>query len=556
MSTYINDECSNNSIECVNTVQCDESVQLVDSVQFVDLNHSDQMNNPITNLINDPTTNLINDSITDSMNDSITNSMNDPMTNSMNDPITNSMNDPITNSMNDPVTKLLYNLKNNESHVRNDVSKHASIKTSEHKNNKPYIKNIHKKGRKIVRHNVNIRNNNVHDVRVITFNLLSQNTLTKVYFPFVKEHYADFDYRVTKTKKLMERWMQANFIICLQEMDEQWQKILQEFFSQHRYNLESVTYKNGKMGVGIAYPHNHFDLLKRDEFVCGTYVNPICQALTLAVTSEVASQKEINNNNTILNKITSELNNENHVIDLNPIIEQLTDAASSENTLLTLLFNCKYKGRIVGKTLTISNYHMPCRFMSKYFIVSHIHAIKVRLQELSTLWSTQMSTHASTITLNENENNKTKMNIDQSNVISTVLAGDFNVSAKAPEYKFLVGEPYTNAEIDSQVSEFGESIDFIKNIRVIYDAIGIDINDGIKMKSIHKTLHGSEPPYTNVSLKAELTFVACIDYILKSDNINIRSCIVGLTVNDPHQTVYPNGLCPSDHVPLSASLYI
>ncbi|VBB18824.1 hypothetical protein YASMINEVIRUS_1356 [Yasminevirus sp. GU-2018] len=377
----------------------------------------------------------------------------------------------------------------------------------------------------------NSRHDSRHDVRVITFNLLSQETINDVYFPLVKKHYSEFDGRSVKMKKLLESWMKVNFIICLQEMSVQWQKVLQPFFAENNYGFESQTYANGKMGVGIAYPFNHYDLLKKDEYVCGTGVKPILHALKRV-------DKKFKPH---VSHASKKGYHEGVEIDMKPIIDELSDATDAKNVLLSLLLHCKFKGSSTGKNLIVSTYHMPCRFMLKYYLVSHILALKTRLSELSDAWSQQFGDQ----TVNQSANST-----------PTILAGDFNISAKSPEYKFLTGEAYTENEILTQKAECGESIEFVRNSDLLYNATGFDVNSGMKLRSVHKTLHGKEPPYTNVSLKADFTFVECIDYILISDDVDIRSCTVGLTVDNPHGTPYPNGLCPSDHLPLSASLSI
>ena len=347
------------------------------------------------------------------------------------------------------------------------------------------------------------KNEKPHNVRIITFNMLSQDYTSYHYFPKVKKHHLAFKFRSEKMEKLLMSWIKVNFIMCFQEVNTLWYDFLTNIFSENNYNCEMVTYFNNKMGLCIAYPKNHYELLARDDFTTDTYVSDVYNSL-LAET--------------------------NKYIDPNPnvdiMLNEILDATKTKTPLLSVLLNCKSYGQSVHKNLLVSTYHMPCKYTKKYFMSANIHAIKNKLQYLKDLWC----------------------NIFENDPISVVLTGDFNITSKSPEYKLLIGDAYTDDE--------PETLDFFALLSKYYGLCGNDLTSGIKIRSLHKTLHGTEPQYTNVSLKEDITFVDCIDYILIDDSIGIRSCTVGLTVDSPESTPYPNGLCPSDHVPLSASFFI
>lgn len=323
-----------------------------------------------------------------------------------------------------------------------------------------------------------------HDIRVITFNILSQDCVTNEYFPFVQKHYLDFEFRLVRLKQLLSSWIKVNFIICLQELSEQWKNELVDFFATNRYSFEWTIYPENKMGVGIAYPSNHYQILQKDEFTCGDYVG----------------------------RHFSQLFNIEPAEDRKQIIEELKNASKSKNVMLSLLLNCKYKGTDTGVNLIISTYHMPCKFLQKYFLISHIHAIKNRLSELKT----------------------------QNKADSVVLTGDFNINPSKLEYLYL-----TN-------SFEGEYL--LNNVKDVYSSVGLDLFSGVCMRSAYLSINLAEPKYTNVSMQKDSTFIDCLDYILVNDSVGVRSCTVGLTTEN--YIPYPNGLCPSDHLPLSASLFI
>lgn len=176
---------------------------------------------------------------------------------------------------------------------------------------------------------------------------------------------------------------------------------------------------------------------------------------------------------------------------------------------------------------------MPCKFTKKYLIAANIHAIKKELQSLKHTWESVFEAS-----------------------ISVVMTGDYNITPKNAEYKLLTGESYTPNELLNGFTEHGESLDFYVTLSQIYRSINLDLTEGIKVNSAHKTIHKSEPVYTNVLIKVDSTFIDCIDYILVDDDAEIKSCTIGLIVDNPHITLYPNSLCPSDHLSLSASLFI
>ena len=303
-------------------------------------------------------------------------------------------------------------------------------------------------------------------VRVITYNLLSEAYATQKQFPLSKSYYLEFDIRIFKTIKLIESWIKVNFLICLQELSRTWLEILEPFFKKNGYILFYDCYSLNTLGVGIAYPANHYSIIKSDVYKCGKYIEKLIS------TEEYISK-------------------------------QLSDATKKENTMLSLYLCPKYYGKDIGKRIMISNYHMPCKFMYEYFMVSHILAVKDRISYLQDLWKVE----------------------------KVILVGDFNTTPDKRTYNLIKGNLYDDT--------------FLQNN---------NIKELPKLESAFFKCHNKEPAYTNVSLKDK--FINCIDYIFINEGIQVMSCITGLTVDNPQNVSYPNGLCPSDHVPLSASLFI
>ena len=343
-----------------------------------------------------------------------------------------------------------------------------------------------------------------YDFRVITFNLLSSFCATKEYYPYVKPQFLDFSNRLSRVKKLIDAWTKVNFIICLQEVDELWFRALESKFIEKKYGLHSVRYTDGTMGQLIGYPINHFDKVFVDQFIPGLYVKEICDKM---------EHCELKNSES----------NHNHDI----IMDQLLEGSKSPNTMISIGLSAKYHGKKVNKNILISTYHMPCKFKDQFLMLSHIHAVKMRLKEIVTKW-------------------------DQFD--SLVLAGDFNMLETSNEYGYMINPNSDDIIIDL--------------MNVLYKSVGIDLRQTIQFKSAHLLCHGKEPEYTNCSIKKNKNFVGTLDYVFINDNISVRSCTIGLVAPSLDKSLdhlyykntklplYPNAVCPSDHLALSTSLFI
>jgi exonuclease III len=274
-------------------------------------------------------------------------------------------------------------------------------------------------------------------------------------------------------------------------MGKRWIEKLNSFFEENNYKLISKSYSKDRFGTGIAFPTNHYDLLNKDIFDCGSYIKPIYKRLK----------------------------HSNYQHKIKDMMEDLDNASDSKNIMISLHLCAKYYGKAV-KNLIISTYHMPCRFDNKYYLYAHINALKVHSYELSVLWNTS----------------------------SSIFCGDFNIIPNSMEYKLLTSVPMTESEI--------KDCESFNNMVNAYAYIDDDLTGGMNLRSVYKVLYESEPLYTNVMVQSDSKFLNCIDYILINEQIEIRSAKVGLTIPEPLEAPSPNGICPSDHCPLSASLFI
>lgn len=347
--------------------------------------------------------------------------------------------------------------------------------------------------------------NNNYDFRVITFNLLSSFCASKEYFPFVKAHFLDFASRSTRVKKLIESWTKVNFIICLQEVDELWFKVLEPVFIDKKYGIHTARYTDGTMGQLIAYPEKHFDRIFVDQFIPGSFIKEMYE--------KISENKEVN------------------VDDNKTIMDQLSEGSKSPNIMISVGLSAKYYGKTVDKYIIVSTYHMPCKFKDPFLMISHIHALKSRLEQI--------------------------INV-RPGFSSIVLTGDFNMLDTSDEYMYMTDSSADNIIVDLMNS--------------LYKSTNVDLKQTIQFKSAHTVCHSKEPEYTNCSVKKNKNFVGTLDYIFISQNIGVRSCTVGLIApplsdntenttnylyyNKTKLPLYPNAVCPSDHLALSSSLFI
>lgn len=212
-------------------------------------------------------------------------------------------------------------------------------------------------------------------------------------------------------------------------------------------------------------------------------------------------------NESMFNKIKEATNN-------SQIHQELENASQSENKCISVVIETKG----LGQKILLSTYHMPCRFAQKFFITSHIHGLKDLLFEIS---------------------QKYKCN-------HIILAGDFNITSKNPEYKFLAG-----------ICDEKNDPEFIKELRKVYQSIGQNLDSSPGLQSSHFKLHGSEPDYTNVSTMGDGgMFIECLDYCLTTKSIEIKECWAEFKIKNPCTASYPNESCPSDHQPLITTMLI
>lgn len=348
--------------------------------------------------------------------------------------------------------------------------------------------------------------------RFITFNCLTPQYARSDWFPGSDNKYLSEGYRKEKLKQLLRSFFKVNFVIALQEFCEAWNVEIQQLCQENNYTLVYKSYKDGVMGVGILYPHNHYNLLATD-FHCPP--NDVAHKI-----------KRIESNNSQSDSMKRLINE-----------YKLAENKKVDNLIVSVLLRCLVKGNDTGKEVIVSTYHMPCRFSYIRYMVCQTQEVLISMKKLLSMWETDEVVD--------------RKNYEMPTSISTVLMGDFNIHPKTMSYKVLTNS-LDNDNIPEEVQDVMNS----------YEYLNIKLNDIYNLRSAHFALKETEPEFTNVKLKnpdeeKSSDFIECLDYIMISEKVEVKSVQVGLTpkLGEPVRA-YPNAICPSDHLPLSASLIL
>jgi exonuclease III len=197
------------------------------------------------------------------------------------------------------------------------------------------------------------------------------------------------------------------------------------------------------------------------------------------------------------------------------VLNEYDTAKNKELIILGLGLECFYKGTNTNKKVMIMNCHLPLKYKLEYYMMTILWKIRNICYELS-------------------------------NSYRIILSGDFNITPKSIYYDFMLDNLDKLDELDN----------FNIKSKIIKKIIGKDYDNIIKFNSAYNECHSCEPNYTNVYKNNDIIFCDCLDYIFIDNSISVISSIVGLLNKDPLKYLYPNAICPSDHVPLSASLSI
>ena len=367
--------------------------------------------------------------------------------------------------------------------------------------------------------------------RVITFNCLTPYYAREEWFPGVKPKFLDSKYRLQRLKTLLQSWFKVNFIIALQELNDEWSNIVAEFCKTNNYHFVYSTYSGGVMGVGIAYPLNHYTLIAQDIFNAPAAARAKVQRMA----ETLANNKEVNGD---------DLNDDNETIPLpteramKKMVRSFAAAENKafENSMVSILLRAFSKGADTEVEFLVSTYHVPCRFTTPLFMGAQVREVLARQSEpIDSLFPNI---------------DRESMGLSPPAKIIPILMADCNITPDKFEYHVMVGD-------------IEEDLD-LQNMGLAYEAIGIPFRPYDQRVSVFVKNTGSEPNFTNVkfadpNVQNSEDFIETIDYILipHDAQVEIKSTKLGLTPPEGQPIrPYPNAICPSDHLPLSASLVV
>lgn len=352
--------------------------------------------------------------------------------------------------------------------------------------------------------------------RIITFNCLSPYYTSNEYFPNCNPKHLSKNYRIKKLIERLSGWVksESEYIICLQEVCGEWSQIILEYFKNNEYIFYYVNYSDNKMGVGIAFPHKHYKLINKDLFTPSESAKNKVEKVyeyCLANSSENVNLESSAANDTIDDNSIDVIDNYN-IEDLTTICGEYYEGGNSDNVQLTLILGIKTnkKTKISNmQKLIVSTYHSPCKYDNNPQMILNIR------ESMGHLWNISLQYKTPYI----------------------IYCGDFNVVKNSNIYFDLLNTIY-NYTYDMMIYT-----DF-------YRVLEEDLSSFPKFVSSHYMCNGYEPEFTNIHVNETSNFKDTLDYILVTSDIELKSSRVGLI---PENDITPNAICPSDHLPLSAT---
>jgi hypothetical protein len=395
--------------------------------------------------------------------------------------------------------------------------------------------------------------------RLITFNCLSPYYARPAWFYGVQKQYLDSNYRLQRLKSLMQSWFKVNFIIALQELNDEWLAIIEPFCIANNYSIVASTYSDGMMGVAIAFPHRHYQLMKTDIFDAPGSVRADIQKMRDIVditlqdlTIDPSDSSDFSDSLEIPKEIQNVDSSITTIHAMTKVMSSFSNAENKtfDNSLLSVLLRALVKGVDSGVELLITTYHMPCRFTEPIYMSCQARAMMSHLEDIlrsySQFTNESYTDRADLVDIVDRQS----MGLILPRKIIPIVMADCNIDPMKPPYWILTSRDKSNS--NSLISEICRA----------YSGIGLEFLPNLPMQSAFVIATGSEPAFTNVKFRDpnELNstdFIETIDYILVPEGTNIKSVQLGLTPKDGEAIgPYPNAICPSDHLPLSVCITI
>lgn len=159
-------------------------------------------------------------------------------------------------------------------------------------------------------------------MKVVTFNILSSGLANSDWFKNTSPEYLESDYRFNLLCNILDYFVSKSYIICLQEVSEEWNIKLKLYFSTKSYNYIPKI-RNAKLGLATCVPSIYNVLDMYSPFV-----------------------------NKSVDKCFNEIVN----------VDDIIDAVQEEREVLIVEIDDHYSN------IFIANIHMPCKFTKPLFM--------------------------------------------------------------------------------------------------------------------------------------------------------------------------------------------
>jgi mRNA deadenylase 3'-5' endonuclease subunit Ccr4 len=298
--------------------------------------------------------------------------------------------------------------------------------------------------------------------------------------------------RRKRTAKLITQWMKEGKIIALQELCDWWEPFFNVHFNNNNYHLISKQYSHGKLGIGIAYPRDIYELLIINVFTPGdSYNRMLIDGLPM-------------------NKIIKTSRTDNFTT----AITHLYEGSRLDNKCISIKLRIRDNPT---KEFWVSTYHMPCKYDKLVIMHSHIVSIMCHLNHLC-------------------------------EKLPIIFMGDLNIVPKSTSYDLLLNH-IVSEDILKLFKYSGNRMHPFKSADETFNIA----DKLIKFASAWKDVNGIEPNYTNVCITKEKKFIDTLDYVLYRGLIPIQCKFDNRITDYPeacNQIPHPTSRCASDHLPI------
>jgi 2',5'-phosphodiesterase len=392
--------------------------------------------------------------------------------------------------------------------------------------------------------NINIMSsytsNNKQSVRVVSYNLLSSHLAEPTFHTKCDPDNLAAENRMPKIiaklqseiDKQTQKGNDGNdtpVVFCLQEVSHDWAKELHVFFAERGYHFITALYGrhfNGYMGIGTAYPIQHYKTLQVD----------ICKLSDKRPGGWPRPRKGIDDQSGLLTKFVWNplVGTARYVGVLSkPTQNPWEKSQYRSNEFIAVQLQKRTAdnaGTNADETKTpppiwIANYHMPCAFREPAVMTLHCELVAQRIQYLAS---------------------KTKD--------AFILAGDFNIMPDSVHYKLMTTGKF-DRPVDHDENDLTSSFPPLRYGTRWESTIS-------KMKSAYalNDENGKESDFTNYAHNGALSnesFIGTLDYIFLSDDHEWKvKDVLSLKNREDVDGPFPNADEPSDHVMIAATLEV